>query len=168
MGEVGILGEDVELIGGQIVVREPIGPYHAGTVNRLIRLWTSRLGDRTVVQAQNPIELAAEDSEPQPDIALLRPRADFYTTAHPVADDVLLVIEVGDTSLRLDRRLKLPLYARARIAEAWVVDLNAGRLEIHRAPAAAEYRDVRVLTRGDVVAPLAFPDLEITLADVLG
>ena len=168
MGAAGILGDDVELIAGQILIREPIGAYHAGTVNRLNRLWTSRLGDRAVVQVQNPIELAAEDSEPQPDIALLRPRADFYAAAHPVAGDVLLLIEVADTSLRLDRRLKLPLYARARILEAWVVDLNAGRIEVHREPAAAGYRDVRVLTRGDVVAPLAFPDLAIALVDVLG
>src|SRR2546425_4751350 len=92
MGETGILTEDerVELLAGDIVVREPIGTQHAGTVNRLTYLWTSRLGRRAVVQVQNPIELAKEDSEPQPDLTLLRPRDDFYTSAHPTADDVLL------------------------------------------------------------------------------
>src|SRR5215468_11195787 len=88
MGEAGILDEKVELLAGDVVVREPIGPYHAGTVNRLTRLWTSRLGERAVVQVQNPIELPEVDSEPQPDMSLLRPRADFYTTAHPLAADV--------------------------------------------------------------------------------
>jgi hypothetical protein len=168
MGEAGILDEDVELLGGQVVVREPIGAYHAGTVNRLTRLWTSRLGDRAVVQVQNPIELATQDSEPQPDISVLRPRADFYTASHPVASDVLLVIEVADTTLRLDRRVKLPLYARAGIREAWVVDLAATRVEIHRQPTARGYGEVRVLARDGSVVPVAFPDLTIHLADVLG
>src|SRR3989475_12325600 len=120
MGASGILTEEggVEPLAGNIVVREPIGTQHAGTVNRLTYLWTSRLGRRAVVQVQNPIELAREDSEPQPDLSLLRPRADFYATAHPAADDVLLAIEVADTSLRLDRRVKIPLYARAGIGRS--------------------------------------------------
>lgn len=168
MGEAGILDEDVELLGGEIIVREPIGSYHAGTVNRLTRLWTARLGDRAVVQVQNPIELAAEDSEPQPDITVLRPRADFYTTAHPRAADVLLVIEVAETTVRLDRSVKVPLYARAGIREAWVVDLTAARVEVHREPTARGYRDVRVLTADAFVVPIAFPDLTIHLVDVLG
>lgn len=168
MGEAGILAEDVELLAGEIIVREPIGSYHAGTVNRLTRLWTSRLGDRAVVQVQNPIELAAEDSEPQPDITVLRPRADFYATAHPVATDVLLVIEVAETTLRLDRRVKVPLYARAGIGEAWVVDLTATRVEVHRQPTPRGYRSVQVLTRDASVSPIAFPDLTIALVDVLG
>lgn len=168
MGDAGILGEDVELLAGEIILREPIGSYHAGTVNRLNRLWTSRLGDRAVIQVQNPIELPAEHSEPQPDIAVLRPRADFYTTAHPVAADVLLVIEVAETTLRLDRRVKIPLYARAGIQEAWVVDLTAGQVAVHRQPTARGYRDVQALTRDASVSPVAFPDLVIALVDVLG
>jgi len=136
MGETGILAEDerVELLAGDIIVREPIGTQHAGTVNRLNHLWTSRLGRRAVVQVQNPIELAQEDSEPQPDITLLRARDDFYSTAHPEASDTLLAIEVADTSLRLDRRVKIPLYARAGIGEAWLVDLTTSRLEVYREP----------------------------------
>src|SRR5215813_2253700 len=93
LGETGILGADepVELIAGALLVREPIGSRHAGTVNRLTRFWTARLSDRAVVQVQNPIELPEQDSEPQPDITLLRPRPDFYAGAHPLAADVLLL-----------------------------------------------------------------------------
>src|SRR5437762_7739050 len=135
MGEAGILPEDsrIELVTGDIVVREPIGSRHAGTVNRLNRLWTSRLAERAVVQVHNPIELPKEDSEPQPDVTLLRPRADFYATAHPLADDVLLPIEVADSTLAVDRRVRMPLYARAAIREAWILDLTADRVEIGRA-----------------------------------
>src|SRR5437762_9141348 len=107
IGEAGILPEDsrIELIAGEIVVREPIGTRHAGTVNRLTHLWTSRLGERAVVQIQNPIELPTEDSEPQPDVTLLRPRADFYTAAHPVAADALPLLQGADSSLTVDRRV---------------------------------------------------------------
>jgi Uma2 family endonuclease len=170
MGETGILAEDerVELLAGDIIVREPIGTQHAGTVNRLTYLWTSRLGLRAVVQVQNPIELAREDSEPQPDLSLLRPRADFYATAHPAADDVLLAIEVADTSLRLDRRVKIPLYARAGIGEAWLVDLTTSRIEVYREPTAEGYRDVQILVRGQSVTPNAFADLTLAVGDLLG
>src|SRR5204863_486200 len=148
MGEAGILAEHepVELIAGEIVVREPIGSRHAGTVNRLTRLWTSRLGDRAIVQIQNPIELPKEDSEPQPDVTVLRPRADFYTGAHPVTADVLLLIEVSDSTLAVDRRVRMPLYARAAIPEAWILDLTADRVEVYRAPTADGYE--RVVTLG--------------------
>ncbi len=170
MGETGILAEDerIELLAGDIVVREPIGTQHAGTVNRLTYLWTSRLGRRAVVQVQNPIELAREDSEPQPDLTLLHPRDDFYTTAHPTADDVLLAIEVADTSLRLDRRVKIPLYARAGIREMWLVDLTTERIEVYREPSAEGYRDVQILARGQSVTPIAFADLTVTVEDLLG
>jgi Uma2 family endonuclease len=168
MGETGILGEDVELLAGDIVVREPIGPHHAGTVNRLTRLWTSRLGERTIVQVQNPIELPDEDSEPQPDIALLRPRVDFYTSVHPVAADVLLLNEVVDTTAVLTRRVKIPVYARAGIREVWVVDVANGRVEIYREPTAEGYRDVRVAGSGESIVPGAFPDVRLTPGDLLG
>jgi Uma2 family endonuclease len=170
MGEVGILPEDsrIELIAGDIVVCEPIGSYHAGTVNRLTRLWTSILGERAVVQVQNPIELADHDSEVQPDVTLLRPRADFYARGHPVAADVLLLIEVADTSLVRDRRVKIPLYARAGICEVWLVDLTDRRAEVHRDPTAGGYTRVRALGRGESVVPEAFPDLTVAVADLLG
>jgi len=170
MGEVGILPEDsrIELIAGDIVVREPIGSYHAGTVDRLTRLWTSTLGERAVVRVQNPVELAEDDSEVQPDVTLLRPRVDFYTRGHPVAADVLLLIEVADTRLGRDRRVKIPLYARAAIREVWLVDLTGDRVEVHREPTAGGYRHVRALGRGESVVPEAFPDLTIGVTDILG
>jgi Uma2 family endonuclease len=170
MGEAGVLPEDsrIELIAGDIVVREPIGSYHAGTVNRLTRLWTSILEERAVVQVQNPVELAEVDSEVQPDLTLLRLRADFYSRRHPAAADVLLLIEVADTSLGRDRRVKIPLYARAGIREAWLVDLTGDRVEVHRDPAAGGYGHVRALGRGESVVPGAFPDLTIAMADLLG
>src|SRR5512145_2452267 len=161
MGEAGILPEDnrLELIAGDIVVREPIGAYHAGTVARLNRLWTSRLGDRAIVSIQNPVQFPREDSELQPDVMLFRPREDFYTTAHPQAADVLLLIEVADTTLPLDRGVKIPPYARVGILEVWLVDLTAARLEVHRDPQRDGYGNVRVLMRGERVPPEAFPDL---------
>ena len=170
MGEARILPEDsrIELIAGDIVVREPIGSYHAGTVNRLNRLWTSMLGDRAVVQVQNPLELAEDDSEVQPDVTLLRPRSDFYASGHPVPADVLLLIEVADTTLGSDRRVKIPLYARAGVREVWLVNLTDDRLEVHRDPMAGRYRHARILQRGESVGPEAFPDLSVAIADLLG
>src|SRR3989441_8901672 len=116
MGEAGILGYDerLELIAGQIVVREPIGARHASTVDRLNRLWTSRLGERAIVRIQNPVQFPEADSELQPDILLLRPRDDFYAAGHPRVADVLLLIEVADTTLRLDRRVEIPPFPPGR------------------------------------------------------
>ena len=170
MGEVGIIPEDnrLELINGDIVDREPIGAYHAGTVARLNRLWTSRLGDRVIVNIQNPVQFPAEDSELQPDVMLLRPRDDFYTTAHPQAVDVLLLIEVADTTLGVDRRVKIPLYARAGIREVWLVDLTTARLEVQRGPLGDRYGSARALARGERVSPEAFPDLLLDVAEIVG
>jgi Uma2 family endonuclease len=170
MGEAGILPEDgrLELIRGTLAVREPIGARHAGTVDRLAHLWISRLGGRAIVRVQNPVEFPEELSELQPDLTFLRPRADFYRQAHPRAADVLLVIEVADTSRRLDRLVKLPLYARAGVDEAWLVDLPSDRVEVHRTPGPGGYRDRAVLGRGAPVTSLAFPDVTVDAGDLLG
>jgi len=170
MGEVGIFSEDdrVELLAGEIVEMCPIGPLHAGTVNRLTALFTSRLGGEVVVQIQNPLLLRTEDSEPQPDVALLRPRTDFYTRGHPEAHDVYLVIEVADTSVAADREVKFPIYARAGVPEAWLLDVSAERLEVHWHPNPDGYQDVRYFQRGESVAPQAFPDLALTVDALLG
>jgi Uma2 family endonuclease len=170
MGQAGILPEDsrIELIAGDIVVREPVGAYHAGTVDRLTRLWTLRLGDQAIVRIQNPVQFREHDTELQPDVMLLRPRGDFYTTAHPVAADVLLLIEVGDTTLRLDRRVKIPLYARVGIAEVWLVDLTTDRVERYLVPEGDRYRDITVVERGQRLTPLAFPDATVTVDDLVG
>ena len=169
MAEAGILDEDdrVELLDGEIVEMTPIGPRHAGGVKRLNRLFTARLGERAIVDVQNPVVLDPH-WEPQPDLTLLRPREDFYTGSHPRPEDVLLVVEVGETSLERDRGLKLAAYARARVPEVWWLDLPGEALEVCRDPAPDGYRDVRRLGRGERVAPVAFPDLELTADELLG
>lgn len=170
MGEVGIFSEDdrVELLAGEIVEMSPIGPLHAGTVGRLTALFSSRLGTEVIVWVQNPLLLRSEDSEPQPDVALLRPRPDFYTRSHPEAQDVYLVIEVADTSVETDREVKFPIYARAGVPEAWLLDVSMERLEVHRHPAPDGYQDVRSFQRGESVAPQACPDLVLTVDTLLG
>src|SRR5262245_8708891 len=142
MGEVGIFSEDdrVELLAGEVVEMSPIGPLHAGTVGRLTALCSSRLGGEAMVWIQNPLLLRTEDSVPQPEVTLLRPRPDFYTNSHPEAQDVYLVIEVADTSLVTDREVKLPIYARAGVPEAWLLDLATQRLEVHRHPTPDGYQ----------------------------
>jgi len=170
MGEVGILGDDerLELIAGHIVVREPIGSHHAGTVDRLNRLWTSRVGERAIVRVQNPVVLPEEASEVQPDVMLLAPRADFYTASHPTPADVLLLVEVADTSLLLDRRVKMPLYARAGIREAWLCDLTTGRVHVHRDVTAGRYSSVRTFTGEQRLTVEALPDMSVTVGEMLG
>jgi Uma2 family endonuclease len=170
MGEAGILHDDerVELLDGEIVEMTPIGPRHASVVDRMTRLFSRLVGERAVVRIQSPIALAVLASEPQPDLALLKPRADFYAAAHPTSDDVLLVSEVLDASPERDRRLKLPLYAGATIREVWLVDLGAERIEVYRQPAPDGYRETRLLRRGESTAVETLPDLAIRVDDILG
>lgn len=159
-------GPRLELLEGEIFEMTPIGPPHTSVVDRLTRLWTSRLGSRAIVRIQGPV-LAGPISEPEPDVALLREAPDFYRHEHPGPHDVLLVIEVADTSLAYDRA-KLRIYAAAGVAEVWIVDLQGERLEIHRAPGAAGYADERVLRRGDRAACLAFSEIAVMVDEILG
>jgi len=167
MGETGILGpqDRVELIEGEIIEMAPIGSRHAGTVARMQHVFSTRRGDRAVVWSQNPLLLVHHQSEPEPDIMLLAPRSDFYIARLPEPPDVRLPIEVADRSLPYDRRTKFPPYARSGVTEAWLVDLDAGRLEIHRG---AGYRDVRIPRTDETFSPGAFVDLALTVRDVLG
>ena len=125
MAEAGIFGEDdrVELLSGEIVEMTPIGSRHAAAVSRLIHVFTARLSGTAILRVQDPLRLD-NYSEPQPDLAIVRLRQDFYRDAHPDAADVLLLIEVADTSGDIDRTVKIPLYARSGVAEVWVVDLQ--------------------------------------------
>ena len=170
MGETGILGPDdrVELIEGEIIEMSPIGSRHAGTVARIQHLFSIRLGDRAVVWSQNPLLLVHHQSEPEPDVMLLAPRADFYVARLPEPPDLRLLIEVGDSSLPYDRRTKFPLYARAGVTEAWLVDLDTGRVEIHHEPRGAGYRDVRIPRADETFSPAAFADLALTVRDLFG
>ena len=135
MGETGILGpqDRVELIDGEIIDMSPIGVLHAAIVDMLARHFGRRTGESVFVRCQNPLRLD-DISEPEPDIAILRPRADFYMTAHPGASDVLLVIEVADTSLAYDLGTKVPLYARHGIPEVWVIDAATRQTRVFRRP----------------------------------
>jgi Uma2 family endonuclease len=120
------------------------------------------------VWVQNPIRLRVVRSMPQPDVVLVQSRADFYATGKPVPDDVLLLIEVMDTSAETDRHVKLPLYARAGIGEVWLLDLTTDRVDIFRQPTVDGYRQAITLERRDRLTPEAFPDFSLTVADLLG
>jgi Uma2 family endonuclease len=156
----------VELIRGEIVAKMSIGPRHAARVSRLTRLFNRALGDRAIVSPQNPIVLA--DSEPETDIALLRPRDDFYESRKPEPKDVLLAIEVSDSSIEDDRDVKGPLYAENRIVEYWIVNLDEDCLEVYRSPRAnGTYRKKQILHRGDTVQIGALPGVRFAVADLL-
>jgi len=169
MGETGIFHEDdrVELIDGELYEMTPIGDGHIGAIDSLNSLLNRLLGDRAIVSIQNPIQVG-DHHEPQPDVTVLRPRADDYASAVPIAEDVLLVVEVADSSADYDRGTKAPLYARGGIAELWIVDLNRDHLAAYREPTSAGYATTRVLRRGESICPLAFPELEITVDEILG
>lgn len=169
MGEAGVLTENdrVELLDGSIVRMSPIGPPHASTVARLTTLLIRRFGDRATIWAQNPIILDRW-SEPQPDLCVLVPRADFYGAAHPRPRDVLLGIEVMASSRSYDRTLKLPLYAKAELREVWLVDLKAQTIDAYRRPALRGYREHHGYARGQTIAPVAFPRTRLRVNDVLG
>jgi Uma2 family endonuclease len=144
MAAAGILDEDsrVELIRGQIVDMAPIGAPHLNMVNRLTRLLPAILGDLGVLSVQNPVRLD-DGSEPQPDVAVLKPRPEEYETATPRAADVLLVIEVAETSLDDDRAVKAPLYAGSGIPEYWIVNIVDRVVEVYRQPENGRYLQTR-------------------------
>jgi Uma2 family endonuclease len=164
----GILKEDlpVELIFGEVVAKMPVGSLHGACVKRLNRRLTDLVGDRAIVSVQDPVRLA--ESEPEPDLALLAPRADYYASGTPGAADVLLVIEVADTSLDDDRELKGFLYSKAGIGEYWIVNLVDRCLEIYRRPRPdGTYADARTLRPGDTADVLALPGLTLAVADLV-
>ena len=169
MAKSGVLTEDdrVELIDGEILEMSPIGRKHAACVDRVAHLFFRRLEERAIVRVQGPVVLS-EHAEPQPDLTLLRPRADFYAAAHPTPEAILLVVEVADSSAEFDRQVKAPLYARSGIPELWLVELDQDRVGVYRDPTSAGYATTRVLRRGDAINPLAFPELEVTVAEILG
>ena len=162
MGEAGIFGPDerVELIEGELVAMAPIGSYHAGVVGGLNRRLAVQVGDRAFVWVQSPIRLD-DHNEPQPDVALLHPRQDEYRNALPVPADVLLVIEVADSSLAFDRAVKANLYARAGIPEYWIVDLAGARTWVCRDPSPEGYRTETKADRGTVLEPSQLPKVRI-------
>jgi Uma2 family endonuclease len=167
MGETGIFHEDdrVELIEGEIIEMSPIGSAHSGTNIRLHKRLEQVVGERAIVSSQNPIVLG-DFSEPQPDIALLRPRDDFYTSSHPTPADVLLVIEIAESSLRYDLEVKFPLYAGHGIPAVWLVDLQNGRLLIFSEPEETGYRKRDVANIDRPIALPALAGLTVDLSDL--
>lgn len=167
--EAGVLRGDerVELLNGQIVDMAPIGPFHGGSVKRLNAIFQHQDRNRWITSTQDPLRLGEHD-EPQPDLMLLRPEPDFYTSRHPTPADVFLLIEVSDSTLLLDREEKLPLYARAGIPEVWIVNLPERLVEVYTAPASGAYTSLRKVRPGDSLAPTAFPDAAVDTAALLG
>src|SRR3989442_1735521 len=168
MAQAGIFSEDdrVELLDGEIIEMTPIGSRRATQAAGLTKNLSHRLGETAIVWVQNPLRLD-DRTEPQTDIALQRSRADFYKDAHPGPEDVLLLIEVADASAVVDRRVKLPLYAKAAIGEVWIVDLSEGVIQVYRQPSLQGYQ-TSIQARGvEQLTPEALPHLTISASDIL-
>jgi Uma2 family endonuclease len=167
MAETGILKPDarVELIEGEIVDMIPIGPFHSGSVYRLNRLFSRLAKTRWLVASQGPLRID-QHNEPEPDLMLLRPSADDYTSAHPTPEDVFLLIEIADSSLAHDQATKLPLYARSGIEEVWILNVPQKQLEVYRQPHFLGYDSKIILQQGEA-APAAFPDALIKVEDLV-
>ena len=169
MADSGILTESdrVELVNGQILVMEPPGPEHASRVSMLAYVFNRLLVERrAIIRTENPTLLGRFDA-PQPDIAIVRWRDDFYVSAHPSSSDILLAVEVAWSSAPGDRRVKSPLYARSGIGEFWLVDLQNARVDVYREPSESGYASHLILESGSMPRPLAFPDFELRVSDLL-
>lgn len=168
LARTGHLTEDdrVELIDGAIIEMAPLGSDHVTAVNRLNRLLVLAAGEAGVVSVQNTVTLPPY-SAPQPDLAVLAPRFRAFGEGLPRAEDILLLVEVSDTTLAWDRRVKIPLYARHGVRETWLVDLPGRRIEVYRHPGAGGYGQRHVHAPGGAIAPLLLPGVSVAVADVL-
>jgi Uma2 family endonuclease len=169
MVEAGILPEESgwELIDGEIIHRMSIGSRHAGVVRKLSKILERKYGDAALISGQNPIHID-EHNEPEPDIALLKPHEDFYINSHPTSKDVLLLVEVSDSTLEYDREIKKSLYAKAGIFEFWLVNLQNNTLEVYSQPKNENYYLARILESGEKVESGTFENLTIEIDDILG
>lgn len=169
MAEAGILlpDERVELLGGQIIRKAAKGTAHSAAVSRIEHLLRDRVGDRVLICLQDPIRLD-DYSEPEPDVAVVRPDPQYYEDHHPTPAEVFLLIEVADTSLKFDCETKALAYARSGIAEYWVLDVNDRKLHIYRSPSANGYQSETILAESLAVAPLAFPECVVVVKELLG
>ena len=171
--ELGVFrpGEKLELLDGQLVVREPQGSPHAAAIRGVLEVLRRTLGDTWQIDSQFPIALD-DVSEPEPDVAVVPRDPRFYVDAHPA--NPVLVVEVAESSYRIDRQYKASLYARARVPEYWIVDLVRETVEVHRQPETSaealygwRYGDVQVLRVGATLSPLIAPDQQIPVGDLL-
>ncbi len=159
-------GSRLELINGEILEMAPIGFNHAGHINRLVKLLTRLIPDDVIPSVQNPLQLG-DLSEPEPDFMLLKPNNDFYSSRHPNAGDVLLLIEVADSSLTFDQNQKLRLYALHGIPEYWLLNLNDSCLEVYRKPNGEVYAEKTTLRIGDTIALSQLDEISIRMVDIL-
>ena len=169
MIEVGILTENdrVELVEGEIVEMAAKGSRHSSCVMRINALFFHHVGQSALVRIQDPVRVGGR-SELEPDVALVRPRDDLYANAHPVPEDVLLLVEVSDTTLAYDHGLKLALYARASIPEVWVINLPDEVIEVYALPRSGKYQEAREARRGEMVEVRGMPGLMFGVSDILG
>lgn len=168
MAEVGLLDAEarVELIDGEIIDMPPIGVGHASVVDQLNRRLISAVDDTAIVRVQGPIRLSRM-SEPEPDLSVLEPRPDYYSTRPPTASETLLVVEVSDTTLHFDREIKVPLYARHGVPEIWLVDVPDGRVYFYRSPEHGEYTSCASSDAPGPVELAALPKISIDLSDLV-
>jgi Uma2 family endonuclease len=168
MAEAGIFTEDdrVELVEGEVLEMAAIGRRHAGIVNRLTRIFSRGLGDRAVITVQNPVELG-DRSEPEPDLSIARPRSDFYGESHPTPAEIFLLVEVTDTSHQYDQH-KIAVSAHHGVPETWQVNVEENSVTVFREPSAEGYRAVTRVSPGESLSPKPFPDLVITVSDIIG
>jgi Uma2 family endonuclease len=168
MIRLGALTENdrVQLIRGEIVPKMPIGPRHSASVKRLSEVLFQRAVPAAIVGIQDPIHLP--DSEPEPDVSVVRRRADRYASGHPRPADVFLIVEVADSSLDDDRNIMLPLYAESGIQEYWIVNIPDECLEVYRGPRPdGTYQETRVLKRGESTDIAALPGVVVAVDEVL-
>jgi Uma2 family endonuclease len=169
MVEAGILRQDerVELISGEIVEMSPIGGPHMTCVNFLNELLVGRFRGKLIVSIQNPVRLDKR-SEPQPDVTLIKPREAEVNHKVPSPADVLIVMEVSDTTLRYDRDVKIPLYAAAAIPEAFIIDVHGQAIERYTKPVDGSYRLLARVARGEAISSTVLPELSLEVDEVLG
>lgn len=168
MAEAGVFapGERVELIDGDVVPMSPMGRRHSSKIGRLNGAFYPLYG-RALVWIQQPLNIS-DRTEPEPDLMLLRPRDDFYEAHHPMPPDVLLLVEVMDSSSPYDRGFKLGLYARSGVPEVWLVDIPGRQVETYRRPVGGLYTEIAIRSPGESVAPEAFPEFVVAIDAILG
>ena len=158
--------DKVELIRGEIIEMSPIGLKHAATVIRLTNFLPLLLGNKVLISVQNPVQLN-DYSQPEPDLAILENRDDFYLAKRPTIKDIILLIEVADSSIKYDKEIKLPLYAENKVQETWIINLNNDTIEVYRQPKNNFYQQIQILTKTEEISCLAFPEIIIPITSLL-
>ena len=168
MAEVGILDVEqrTELIEGEVIEMSPIGAKHAACLSKLADVLRDRTRNKALVRQQNPIHMG-DRSEPQPDIAVVKERQNYYLESHPIPTEIFLLIEVADSTLKYDRDVKVPLYAKAGIPELWIANLEAQVFETYRQPSETGYQHVQIYGKGEVINLLMLPDVAIAIDEIM-